>query len=219
MIIKIHPATNLEEIIKQAITILQQGGIIVYPTETAYGIGCDSFNEKAIAKIYQIKDRNKSQPLSVIVNDQQMIEKIAVTNKKALTLMEKFYPGPLVIALPKKTVIPDILNPAGIAFRISSHPIARKIAAKLQKPIVSTSANKTGEPTPYSIIEVLQSLEREQLDLIIDAGILPYNKPSTIVDFQMKPEPQIIREGEISAKQILTTLEIPKKKWKNHLQF
>ncbi|MBD3191321.1 MAG: threonylcarbamoyl-AMP synthase [Candidatus Heimdallarchaeota archaeon] len=218
MLIKSDPIKPSEEIIDLATAILERGGIIIYPTETAYGIGCDGFNEKAIANIYRIKDRDKNQPLSVIVHNLELIEKIAYLNKKARKLIEEFYPGPLVIALPKKAIIPDILNPTGIAFRISSHPIAQEISAKLQKPIVSTSANKSGEPAPYSILEVVNSLERDHLDLIIDTGTLPYNKPSTIVDFQMKPAPQIIREGEISAKRILSTLGIPMKEWKKHLQ-
>jgi L-threonylcarbamoyladenylate synthase len=208
---------KLDSTILQQITrVLAQGGIIVYPTETAYGLGCDALNIKALKKIFELKQRPQDQPLAVLVSSLEMINDIAYLNDKALKLIECFHPGPLVISLPKKAIIPDELNPTGIAFRISSYPIADQIVRSLQKPLVSTSANISGHPPPYSIEDVKNSLEESAIDLILDAGELPYHKPSTLVDFQLKPTPQIIREGSISAKEILSTLQIPEKNWDKH---
>ncbi|NHJ33419.1 MAG: threonylcarbamoyl-AMP synthase [Asgard group archaeon] len=211
MIVKVDILKPKKNTVDVAVKALERGGIIVYPTETAYGLGCDSFNVKAIKKIYKIKSRPPDQPLSVIVDSFEMIEKIAFIQNKAKLLIEKFYPGPLVIALRKKTIIPDILNKDQIAFRISSNVFVQEIVSNLGKPIVSTSANRTGFNPPYSIEEVLETISEKDIDVVFDAGLLEKNKPSTIIDFVKQPAPQIMREGAISAKEIFQTLKIPEK--------
>ncbi|MCG3252911.1 MAG: threonylcarbamoyl-AMP synthase, partial [Candidatus Heimdallarchaeota archaeon] len=208
MIIKVDIRKPKKETINKAVEILEKGGIIVYPTETAYGLGCDSFNIQAIKKIFEIKTRPSDQPLSVIVDSLEMIEKIAFMQENAKLLIEKFYPGPLVIALKKKSLIPDVLNKNRIAFRISNNEFVQNIVRKLGKPIVSTSANQTGYKSPYSIDAVLETITEKDVDLIFDAGLLEKNKPSTIIDFVMESSPQIIRVGAISAKEIFQTLKI-----------
>lgn len=207
-----------ENILQQIIRILKEGGIIVYPTETAYGLGCDGLNEKAIEKIYSIKKRNQIHPLPIIISTIEMADKLAYLNPQAKKLIETFHPGPLVIALTKKEIIPDIVNPNGIAFRISRNKIIHRIVTEFDKPIISTSANLSGNPAPYTINEIKNQLDINLIDIILDSGPLPIRKPSTIVDFQFEPSPQIMREGEISAKQILETLEIKKELRNNHLQ-
>ncbi|NHJ85549.1 MAG: threonylcarbamoyl-AMP synthase [Asgard group archaeon] len=216
MIIKIDWQNPDPNVIDKAASILENGGIVVYPTETAYGIGCNAYDINAVNKIYEIKKRPRDNPLPVIVNSMKMIEEIAILNPKAKLLIEKFHPGPLVIALPKKPIIPDIVNKEGIAFRISSLEIVNLIISKMNKPLVSTSANLSGTNTPYTIEMVLSSINENDVDLILDAGELTRNKPSTIVDFQLEPSPQIIREGEISKVEILKILEIPEEEWLKH---
>jgi len=218
MIIRVDILKPKEETIEKAVKILEKGGIIVYPTETAYGLGCDSFNVTAIEKIYEIKSRPLDQPLSVIVDSFEMIERIAFMQENAKLLIEKFYPGPLVIALRKKKLIPDVLNKDRIAFRISSNEFIQNIVRKLGKPIVSTSANQTGFKPPYSIDDVLETLTEKEVDLIFDAGSLEKNKPSTIIDFVMQSSPQIIREGAISAKEIFQALKIKEEYWDQHIK-
>ncbi|MHA1122642.1 MAG: L-threonylcarbamoyladenylate synthase [Candidatus Heimdallarchaeota archaeon] len=217
MIIKVDIRKPKKETINKAVEILEKGGIIVYPTETAYGLGCDSFNIQAIKKIFEIKTRPSDQPLSVIVDSLEMIEKIAFMQENAKLLIEKFYPGPLVIALKKKSLIPDVLNKNRIAFRISNNEFVQNIVRKLGKPIVSTSANQTGYKSPYSIDAVLETITEKDVDLIFDAGLLEKNKPSTIIDFVMQSSPQIIREGAISAKEIFQTLKIKEEYWDQHI--
>lgn len=217
MIIKIDIQKPKKETIDKAVKILEKGGIIVYPTETAYGLGCDGFNVQAIEKIYEIKSRPPDQPLSIIVDNLEMIERVACMQEDAKILIEKFHPGPLVIALKKKSLIPDILNKDRIAFRISNNEFVQNIVRNLGKPIVSTSANKTGFKSPYSINDVLETITEKEVDLILDAGPLEKNKPSTIIDFVMQSSPQIIREGAISAKEIFQTLKIKEEYWDQHM--
>ncbi len=217
MIIKVDIQKPKKETIDKAVKILEEGGIIIYPTETAYGLGCDSLNVQALEKIYEIKSRPPDQPLSVIVDSLEMIEKIAFMQENAKLLIENFYPGPLVIALKKKNLIPDVLNKDRIAFRISNNEFVQNIVRNLGKPIVSTSANQTGFKSPYSIDDVLETITEKDIDLIFDAGALEKNKPSTIIDFVMKNSPQIIRVGAISAKEIFQTLKIKEEYWDQHI--
>ncbi len=216
MIIQVDLQKPEEEIIEKTVQILQEGGLLVYPTETAYGLGCDAYNVEAITRIYKVKSRPKDQPLSVIVDDISMIEEIAVMQDQARILIEKFYPGPLVIALKKKNIIPDILNKDKIAFRVSSNNLVQKIIKAFGKPIISTSANKTSFSSPYSIEEVLETINETEVDLILDAGPLEKVKPSTIIDFVEQPSPQIIREGTIKTSKIFEALNIKEELWNQH---
>ncbi len=218
MILKIDPTKPNQESINKAISVLRNGGLIVYPTETAYGLGCDAFNTQAINKIFNVKNRPNDQPLPVIVNNLDMIKTIAKTNNDIKLLVNKFYPGPLVIASNKKKIIPDVLNAKGIAFRISSNIIVSKIIDGLKNPLVSTSANLFGDKTPYTLDQVISSLDETKIDLILDAGQLPVRKVSTVIDFLKKPSPQIIRIGEILPEEIFTTLEIKEEDWSNHMR-
>lgn len=217
-IIKVTEDNIDDKIIQQIIQILNQDGIIVYPTETAYGLGCDGFNINAIKKIYLIKQRKFDQPLPVIVSSLEMADKIAYLNLQAKKLIKTFHPGPLIVSLPKKELIPDILNPTGIAFRISKNKIIHQIVSEFNKPIVSTSANLSGKSAPYSIDDVKNQIKSDLINIFLDSGQLPINQPTTIVDFQLEPSPQITREGEITAKRIFEVLNIKKKLWNNHKQ-
>ncbi|MHA1213019.1 MAG: L-threonylcarbamoyladenylate synthase, partial [Candidatus Heimdallarchaeota archaeon] len=123
-----------------------------------------------------------------------------------------------VIATQKKMILPDIVNQKGVAFRISSNKIVQQITKQTQRPLISTSANIAGGKTPYSIEQVFEQLSKKDVDVILDAGTLVKQKPSTIVDFQISPHPQLIRQGEITAEQIFSILRIPKKDWEKHKQ-
>ncbi|NHJ85700.1 MAG: threonylcarbamoyl-AMP synthase [Asgard group archaeon] len=216
MIIKIDMNNPNEKIIQQVVGVLQRGGVIIYPTETAYGVGCDAFNIEAIERIFKLKQRSPDQPLPVIIDSLKMAKKIGMISKDVRKLIRKYHPGPLVIGVPKRDLIPDILNKNGIAFRISSCNLINKIVRNLARPLVSTSANLSGKFTPYSIDDVLAQLNESEIDLILDGGILVKHKPSTIIDFQIEPRPQIIREGEITADEILSFLKIKVKDRNNH---
>ncbi|MFW9922334.1 MAG: L-threonylcarbamoyladenylate synthase [Candidatus Thorarchaeota archaeon] len=218
MRLKINPLEPDKSIIKEAVEILENNGIVVYPTETAYGIGCNAYISEAVEKIFTIKQRPKNLALPVIVSSIDMINEIAYITPQAEILMKNFYPGPLVIALQKKDKILDIVNAYSIAFRIPGDKISFSLVQHLNRPIISTSANRSGFPSPYSVEEVLSSLNEEDIDIILDVGPIEKRKPSTIIDFTETPSPQITRIGEISPEKIFEILGIKKGKWTEHLR-
>jgi L-threonylcarbamoyladenylate synthase len=191
--------------VKNAVEVLTSGGLVVYPTESSYALGANATDEKAILRLYEAKGRDPSNPIPVIVADLKMWRKYAFINRQALILVAAFMPGPLTIALRKKRLIPDILNPHAIAARIPSHPVAQRLVRIAGFPITSTSANISGEPPARSIQGLSERLMRS-IDLILDTGNLAERKPSTIVDLTDVKTPKIVREGPISGKQVLTLL-------------
>jgi len=214
-IVKVDPDNPEIDAIIEAADIIKQGGLVVYPTETCYGLGASALDPVAIKRIFLAKGRSFTTRIPIIVDCIETVKKFAFLNEKARKLAEKFWPGPLTIALRKKSEIPDILNPDRIAIRIPDHPVPIALVKKVGLPITATSANRSGEPSPYSIKEVLRSLG-PVVDMILDAGELPMRKPSTIVDFMMVPSPQITREGSISVEAVLKTLGSKKENWHKH---
>ncbi len=190
--------------ISKGVEIILQGGVIVYPTDTCYGIGCDATNPKAIEKIFRIKGRKKDKPLPLIAASIEMIEKYVFVEEKAVILF-KVFPGISVSLRKKGNVIPDIVNKEKLAFRIPSNEVSKRLSELSDKPIISTSANRSGDPSPYSIEEVKLSLKNslKLIDLFIDNGILEKNPPSTIVDLV---DGKVEREGRVKEKQILDLL-------------
>ncbi len=197
--------TNKKEIegIKKAAQTLSSGGLIVYPTDTAYGIGANALDENAIRKLYEIKGRDFSKPTHVVVRDWDMIEELCHTNELVKKLYDAFLPGPLTIILPKKDVVPNMLvaNAKTLGVRIPNSLITKSLSHLLTFPYTTPSANRTGEQTPYFIDEVSKVLDLEKVDLVLDAGILPKIAPSTVVDIS-GGEVKIIREGPIGREEI-----------------
>ncbi|PIR66760.1 MAG: threonylcarbamoyl-AMP synthase [Parcubacteria group bacterium CG10_big_fil_rev_8_21_14_0_10_36_14] len=160
--------------IKKAIEILKSGGAVVYPTETSYGLGCDWQNKKAIQKIVKIKQRPKDKKFAVICAYKAMAARFFKFGKLARQLAIEYWPGPLAIVLD------------GTAVRVSSNDIARALSRGLKKPIVSTSANISGQGDPYDLKTIIKSFEKQryQPDLVLDAGRLPLRKSSTIIKIE-----------------------------------
>lgn len=192
------------ELIEKAVDLITKGGVIVYPTDTCYGIGCDATNPSAIKKIFKIKGREKNKPLPLIASSLEMIEKYVFMDERAIKLYRAF-PGISVALRKKGSDIPDIVNKEKVAFRIPSNEMSKKLCELSGKPLVSTSANLSGDPSPYSIEEVKLSLKKSlnQIDLFIDSGILNNNPPSTIVDLV---EGKIGRIGSVKEDQIKNLL-------------
>ncbi len=191
--------------LRKAVKYIQQGGILVYPTDTCYGLGCDATNPKAIEKIYRIKEREKNKPLPLIASSIEMIEKYVFLEEKAIKLFLAF-PGISVSLRKKGNAIPDTVNREKIAFRIPSNEVSRKLSEMSNKPLVSTSANRSGDEPPYSIEEVKISLKNfiKDIDFFLDGGVLDKNPPSTIIDLV---DGKIERIGSIKEKQIRDLLE------------
>lgn len=181
--------------------IVEHGDLIVYPSETVYGIGANIFDEAAIKKLFMVKHRPFDMPLSVGVADKKMASSIAEIDENAEKLIDKFMPGPLTIIVKKKDNVPHMVtsNSHKVGIRIPDHPVAMKII-KRTGPIVATSANLHSKPDAVRMEEAKEDLG-DSVSVYIDSGPCTLGKPSTIV-WLMDGETEIIRQGAITKKQI-----------------
>jgi L-threonylcarbamoyladenylate synthase len=205
--LKINPRQPEYELVRQAMLILQAGGVVAYPTETFYGLAVDAMNGGAIERIFQIKGRQFSKPIALIAGSKYEIGNlVAEIPVAAQRLMRAFWPGPLTLLFSASLMInPRLTAGTGkIGIRVSSHPIADNLANSLSGPITATSANLSGAPECRTAGEVLTSLS-DQVDLIIDGGPAPGGKGSTFMDITTDP-PACLREGAIPLKIIQDAL-------------
>lgn len=179
--------------LETAVAVLRRGGVLVYPTETAYALGCDAKNAAAIKKIFAIKKRDARKPLPLIAASPTMARQYAVLDRYASMLADAFWPGPLTLVAP---LVPGTKGTGEVAVRVSSAPWARALSAGLGRPVVSTSANLSGAKTRYNVSSVLYDLGALP-DMILDTGVLKLTPPSTIVRAQGGVV-AILREGPIS---------------------
>ncbi len=194
-----------EDHLNRIVSELQAGRLIVYPTETIYGLGADPFDETAVKRCYMAKRRPFDMALSVAVSNIKMMENIAVVNDKARKLAKKFMPGPLTLVLPKKPIVPDILtaSTSEVGIRIPDHPVALKIIDSFG-PIISTSANLHSHPNPASIDQSRKDLGAT-VGVYVDCGPSRIGKPSTILEIN-GDELNIFRPGVISKEDIEVAL-------------
>lgn len=194
--------TNKETVIQAACEVLASGGLVVYPTETTYGIGVDATNPDAVAKLLAYKTRREGKPLSIAVPDAVMAEQYVEVNDQARNLYDNFLPGPItVVSMSKGKVAPGVASERGtLGIRIPDYPLIREIVAAYGKPITATSANASYKKRPYNVSDILDNISDKQknlIDLVLDAGELPRNEPSTVVDTTLE-QPLILRQGDIS---------------------
>lgn len=168
------------------------GGVIVYPTETVYGLGANALDEQAVMRVFQIKKRPLSKPIFLAVSNFDMIEKVADVSRKDMILLEQILPGPVSILVRRKSIVPDILTSGSplVGIRYPDHEIALRII-DIAGPITSTSANRTGSPSPTSAMEVSSEI-RSRVDEVVDGGKCAYGQPSTLLDLEKR---EIIRPG------------------------
>lgn len=200
---------NRSSILKAA-EMLKSGGVIVYPTDTAYGLGANALSEEAVRKAFEVKGRDYSKPIHVVVKDLEMAQKFVEVNEIAEKLATYFLPGPLTLILPKKKIVPDLLtaNLPTLGIRIPNCEVTKALSCLVDFPYTTTSANLSGNPASYSIEEVLTQLDPKKIDLVLDAGVLPKILPSTLLDLTCTP-PKILREGPVSREEIEKVLETP----------
>lgn len=191
---------SLSEISK-IVAMLKMGKVIVYPTDTVYGLGVNALNSHAVLKIFQIKNRPLHQPLPIAVSGVKMAQRFVRITEKAEDLMETFWPGALTIILKKTSMIPETVTGGtkGVGVRAPNHPLPLTLVKMLNCPIVATSANIHGESNLDNINEISRQLEKS-VDLIIDGGTVS-GTPSTIINMLREP-PMIIRRGHITEKMI-----------------
>jgi len=196
-------SSSTRQQVEQAISILKQGGIVAFPTDTVYGLGACISIPQAVERIYQVKERPRSMALSLLLADKSQIGEVAEPVPPiAWLLADKFLPGALTMVLPRAKSVPDIVTGGGatVAVRIPAHPVPVALARGLGAPIVGTSANLSGKPSSLTAEEVYAQLGGK-VDLIIDGGRCPGGKESTIVDLTGEA-PVLLREGAISREEL-----------------
>lgn len=195
MLIEINPQNPQARLIRRVVEVLRQGGVVAYPTDTVYGLGCDIFDKRAIKKVHQIKRQPESKPFSFICPGLKELSHYARVTNYAYKTLRRCLPGPYTFVLEGSRDVPKMMltrrKTAGI--RVPDHPICQAIVAELGHPILSTSATDpaTGRMlnTAWEIDEILG----RQLNLVVDGGPVPGN-PSSVVSL-MDDAPEILREG------------------------
>jgi L-threonylcarbamoyladenylate synthase len=183
-----------------AAEVIQAGGIIVYPTETLYGIGCSAVHPRALQRVQGLKKRPEPKPILVLVRSREDVRQLVrEIPASAEVLMDAFWPGPLTIVFPAAASIPRELTQGRgtVGIRIPSCAVCMRLLEFAGVPITSTSANLSGDE-PLDTIEAMRAVLTPGIDLYLDAGTLPVSKPSTVVDVT-GPFPRLLREGAVAA--------------------
>ncbi|MBI9071213.1 MAG: threonylcarbamoyl-AMP synthase [Melioribacteraceae bacterium] len=189
--------------INRAVEILRRGFLVAFPTETVYGLGADGLNPLAVAKIFEAKKRPAFNPLILHVADRNMLNLIAeVNNPKVEKLIEKFWPGPLTLVLPKKAIVPDIVTAGNstVAVRMPDHPIALKLIKAYQFPLAAPSANAFSQLSPTTAQHVVNQLG-ENVNFILDGGSCSVGVESTILKIT-DDEVVLLRPGGLPIEEI-----------------
>lgn len=179
--------TPTNQAIEAAVRVLKAGGLVIYPTETVYGAGSDATNQTAVDKLLNYKSRREGKPLSIAVADQEMAQDYAQLNQQAIQFYKKFLPGPYtIISQAKKKLASGVASEfKTVGVRIPDYALILELVKRLGKPITATSANASGKKRPYTIQDIFDHLSTKQkklIDLVLDAGQLPPNEPSTVID-------------------------------------
>ncbi len=194
MMLRINPENPQVRLLRQVVETLTEGGLIGYPTDTGYALGCDLYNLKGISKLYQIKRRPLSKPFSFICADLKNISEYGRVGNYAYKTMKRLLPGPYTFILEASRQVPKLLQTKRhtVGIRVPNHPISLGLIGLLGHPIISTGANLAGslaERDPYEIAEMFKA----HLTLVIDAGII-LPAPSSIISL-IDDAGEIIREG------------------------
>ncbi len=188
--------------VREAASLLASGGLVALPTETVYGLGADALNPGACARIFEAKDRPLSDPLIVHIPSIEWLERLAVVPDVARLLAERFWPGPLTLVLPRRSIVPDIVT-AGqetVALRMSAHPVFQDVLNAFAGPVAAPSANRFGRISPTSAQHVLAELEG-RIPLIVDGGPCRHGIESTIV-LAAEDGLHILRHGPVTAEEL-----------------
>lgn len=180
-------SSNRREVISQTLAVLKSGGLVVFPSDTVYGLLADSQNPKAVSKLLEFKERKPGQAVSVFVASKEMAKKYIKLNPNASNIFENLLPGPFTIICKSlhQTDLRLEAENGTLGIRLPDYPLILKLVREFGKPITATSANLSGKSSVHSIPALLKTLsksKKQKLDLILDAGKLPANKPSTVID-------------------------------------
>ncbi|PJA39869.1 threonylcarbamoyl-AMP synthase [candidate division WWE3 bacterium CG_4_9_14_3_um_filter_39_7] len=183
---------------------IEDGGVVIFPSDSSYGIAVDATNEDAIQKVFDLKKRD-GKPLSIIVKDIEQAKTYAQFSQDTEDLWARLIPGQVTLILPKLPSLPNSLtcNQSTIGIRIPDNEITRKLSHAIDVPYTATSANLSGQPSCYSVDEVLLQIDESLIDLVINAGTLPPNPASTVIDTTVDP-PVVLRKGPVALPSFMT---------------
>ena len=195
MLLSINDENPQMRLIRKAIEVLNDGGIIVYPTDTVYGIGCDLFNKRAIEKIYEIKKRSVKQPFSFVCSDLSDISQYAVVSNYTYKIMRHFLPGPYTFILGASKLVPKILLPKRktVGIRVPDNKICLTLVSEFGHPIISTSVKSKQNEIMADPVDMHEEL-KNKVDLVIDGGILG-SELSSVISL-VDDIPEVVREGK-----------------------
>jgi tRNA threonylcarbamoyl adenosine modification protein (Sua5/YciO/YrdC/YwlC family) len=194
-IVEIDPAHPQPRVVERAVSALSSGGLLAYPTDTYYGIGCDLFDKRAIERIYQLKGIPRTQELSFICQDLAEISRYAIVDNAAYRVLRRKVPGPFTFILPATRLVPDLVlrRQKTVGIRIPNSPVALALVRQLEHPLISTSAATPEGEVLVSAKDIKDKLGHG-LDLILDGG-LHANEASSVIDLS-GPEPVVVRVGK-----------------------
>ena len=202
-ILKIAPNASLKDHTNRICNILEDGGVIAFPTDTYYGLGVNPFNRKGIRRIFEIKSRRANKPLLVLVTSEAQIDQLVQNrSQQANRLIKEFWPAPLTLIFNAVPELPDILtaNTGKVGIRLPGNKWTRRLVKAVGCPLTATSANKNNEANLQTAEEVEQTFGTE-IDLIIDPGPAPGGKVSTLLDTTVSP-PVLVRHGMVTQQDI-----------------
>lgn len=192
-ILKINPNKPERQLLRIAADVLKNGGLIIYPTDTLYGLGANALNRKSVKKVYKVKGRKFKKPLSVAFNSLKQAQKYVTFNASSIKLARRLLPGPLTIIVPMKRKFPKELTRQKIGIRIPDNRIVFELLKMTKFPITATSANISSKKDPVTAEDAANQIGNK-VNLIIDGGRCKYSKPSTIVEI-VDDYIRVIREG------------------------
>jgi tRNA threonylcarbamoyl adenosine modification protein (Sua5/YciO/YrdC/YwlC family) len=194
VVIEINPQNPQPRLVQRVAETLRGGGVIAYPTDTTYGIGCSIFNKKALERIYLIKQRERKKPFSFICGDLSEIARYAKVSNYAYKIMKRFLPGPYTFVLPATGVVPDLLltKQKTVGIRMPDNAICLALVRELGHPLVTTSANLSGEEPIGDPLQVEREMGK-QLDMVIDGGTLSAEVSSVVA--LIGDYPEVLRQG------------------------
>jgi L-threonylcarbamoyladenylate synthase len=204
---KINPEKPEPEIIKETATIIRQGGVIVFPTRCLYGLGADAMNPEAIDRVIEIKQRPQNNPILVLIHSSQQLNRlVARVPPAAEILMQYFWPGRVTLVFEARDTVSSRLTArtGKIGVRLAGHPAAAALVKLSGSPLTATSANVSGRPACFKLPDLAAGIA-EDVDFMLDAGVLAGGAGSTVVDVTAAP-PRILREGQVSADEIRRVL-------------
>lgn len=192
--LSVHPDNPQPRLIKRCVDILSNDGVIVYPTDTVYGLGCDITSKKAVERINRIKSRDPKKPMSFVCSDLTHISKYARVGNFAYRILRRFLPGPYTFILEASREVPKMLltKQKTVGIRVPDCAVALALVKDLGRPILSTSANRSGKEPLANVFEIDETLGRE-IDAILDIGQLS-RQPSTVISL-VHDEAVVLREG------------------------